>query len=102
MTVKKPPCPVCGDNAAVKTKGGGTLGQYRYICKYETCMTEWQETPPHKLDDNQRPNIKLKKKPKICQTCALEIKKCECKNIAQNAEMLMTLQPLQPVPTHTD
>ena len=54
MTVRKPPCPVCGDCENVQCQGGGTHGMYRYSCfnikdHQETAQpVVWQQVPPHR------------------------------------------------------
>jgi len=49
----KPPCPRCNTNTYVKTDGGGSPGQYRYICNSVQCggdeQSAWQQIPPHRL-----------------------------------------------------
>lgn len=57
----KPSCPVCGDTAKVKTQGGGTKGKYRYMCEKADCSSEWQEIPPHLINDsNHIRNVVMK------------------------------------------
>lgn len=56
----KPPCPVCGDAARVKTIAGGTKGMYRYMCENSDCIAEWQQLPPHKMSPTDVPNIRMK------------------------------------------
>ena len=48
MTKAKPNCPSCSDDSHVRTLGGGSSGQYRYIC--EECDTRWQQVPPHRKE----------------------------------------------------
>lgn len=61
MPHPKPPCPKCGDTTHVMTLGGGSLGQYRYICNDVMCKAEWQQVPLHKLAYNERPNPIMKR-----------------------------------------
>ena len=41
----KPPCPMCGEKAFVRTLGGGSTDMYRYKCDVATCLAEWQQIP---------------------------------------------------------
>ena len=43
----RPTCPQCR-GSSVKTLGGGTKGKYRYTC--QSCSTNWQQVPPHRLE----------------------------------------------------
>ena len=49
MTKAKPPCPGCKSDSHVRTLGGGSSGQYRYIC--EDCDIRWQQVPLHRKED---------------------------------------------------
>lgn len=52
MTRVKPKCPSCKDDKPVRTIGGGSTNKYRYEC--DVCSTKWQQTPPHRIDNNDQ------------------------------------------------
>lgn len=101
MRPQKPPCPKCGDCTNVTTLGGGSLGQYRYICKDVMCNAAWQQVPLHKLGWGERPNPIMKKVRKK-RSDAHSNQRSNHSNNAEEDDDLSFLLTSCPVPNQDD
>ena len=77
----KPPCPICGDNARVKTLGGGSKNMYRYACNNTECSNNktWQQPRPNStlpLTVDMKQGIQ--KRIYTCTVCGLPKKGHRC------------------------
>ena len=89
----KPSCPRCNTITYVKTSGGGSPGQYRYMCNFTGCIInddpcEWQQVPPHRLALGDIPRVTFVKRskglrPYKCKQCGKRKKNHRCVSIEQ-------------------